>query len=99
MAPKKIHLQRKNPNNPQIQEYTDAIRRGRMSYAVRPTHQGWYAQQFDGSYGRSFETKHDAISYAQKAAQGKSSELFIYGKDGRIQEHHSYRSAAHSQGR
>lgn len=90
MAPKKTQLQRRNPDNPQIKEYTDAIRRGQKSYQVRSTDGGWQVRQFDGLYEKTFLSKEDAVSHARKIAQSHASEIFIYAKDGRIAEHASY---------
>jgi hypothetical protein len=90
MAPKKTQLRRPDPNNPQIREYTDAIRRGQKSYQVRAAGRGWIVRQFDGSYERTFPSKEDAVSHARSAAEAHASEMFIYGKDGRIVEHASY---------
>lgn len=41
-----------------------------------------------------FETRQDAIAHAQSIARNQGTEVYIHGRDGRIQERHDPRQPA-----
>ena len=92
MAAKDLPLKRRNPNNPQIKSYTEAIRHGRNSYHILPEENGWKVKQIGSPSGELFATKDDAISHAKAFAKKAQSDIFIHGKDGLIQSRDSFTS-------
>jgi len=90
MPTKDLPLKRRNPDNPQIRSYTEAIRHGRNSYHILPEENGWKVKQIGSSASDIFRTKHDAISHAKAFAKKARSDIFIHGKDGLIQSRDSF---------
>src|SRR3989338_1879461 len=95
MAAKSVPLKRRNPNNPQIRSYTEAVRRGRNTYHVFREDQGWKVKKIGARSEGVFDTKNDAIHYAKRNASDKNGEVLIHSRDGLIQERHSYGSDPH----
>lgn len=84
-------LKRKNPNNPQIQAYSDAVKKGLSSQHVLPSDGQWAVKKAGSSRAsKKFISKNDAVSYAKSVAKNQCSELFIHRRDGRISERSSY---------
>lgn len=96
MPNKFLPLKRRNPNNPQIKSYTEAIRHGRNSYHILPEENGWKVKQIGSEAGELFATKDDAISHAKAFAKKAQSDIFIHGKDGLIQSRDSFASEGSS---
>lgn len=88
---KKKRLKRKNPDNPQIRAYADAVRRGQNSQHVVPKGGGWAVKKSSAARAsKLFDTQKEAITYGKTVAANNKSELFIHGRDGRIRERNSY---------
>ncbi|MFA5829880.1 MAG: DUF2188 domain-containing protein [Candidatus Gracilibacteria bacterium] len=84
---KKILLPRRDPNNPQVREYVDALKRGYASQHVLFFNSGWVVKKPGSARAtKFFSTKRAAVSYGKEIAKNKGTGLFIHSKDGRIQE-------------
>ncbi len=84
-------LRRKDPENPVIRDYDNAVRQGRKSYHVVPHSDGWAVKQSGMKIDSSiYQTKDRAVNAAQSIAKHNQSELFIHGRDGHIRERKSY---------
>jgi uncharacterized protein YdaT len=58
---------------------------------VIPHSDGWAVKRAGASRDtKVFSNQSQAINFAKKIAQNKSSELFIHSKDGRIRERNTY---------
>ena len=85
-------LPRKNPNNPQIKSYVDAVQKGQLSQHVVPNESGWSVKKGDSSeVTKTFQRQQEAIDYAKELAKKQKSELFVHGKNGRIRKRMSPR--------
>jgi len=52
---------------------------------------GWAVKKGGSSKAtKIYETKNEAVKHGQKIAQNQKAELYIHGKDGKIQEKNSY---------
>jgi hypothetical protein len=87
---KKKPLQRRNPDNPVIQEYDRAVLRGQGSYHVIHQNGVWIVKKMGASKGRSFDTQGSAVDTAKNLARDARTDVFIHGRDGRIRERSSY---------
>lgn len=88
---KEILLERKNLNNPQIREYTEAIKRGSKSQHVSPSKNGsWIVTSDDKKVPKSFDNKEEAINYARVMAKSRSSAVFTHSTSGRIIDREDY---------
>src|SRR5436853_5768101 len=85
-------LKRKNPNNPQIKAYTEAIRSGKNSYHVLPGKEGWRVKRIDDPTAETFKSKDEALRHGEFKARANSGELIIHSADGKIRDRHSYAS-------
>lgn len=92
---KEIKLQRNNKNNPQIREYTDAIKRGNRSQHIVHSNGEWRITSGDSKKSASFSTKNEAVDYARKEAKTSGSSLFIHNSNGRISSREDYGPDSH----
>ncbi|MCK5019920.1 MAG: DUF2188 domain-containing protein [Candidatus Peribacteraceae bacterium] len=88
-------LPRRQKNNPVIQRYTQAVKRGRhiLSTAqhVVPSEKGWAVKKAGAKKPSQIcSTQKQAIKVATKTAKNQSTELFIHDRKGRIRERNSY---------
>ena len=88
---KKKVLARKNLNNPQIKSYSKAVEKGMASQHVVPANGNWAVKRA-GSFrvSKIFDTQKEAVSYGQKVARNKGSELFVHNLSGRIKSRQSF---------
>ena len=84
-------LPRKNLNNSQIKSYSRAVEKGMSSQHVVPANGSWAVKRA-GSVCASkvFDTQKEAVSYGQKVARNKKSELFVHASSGRIKSRQSF---------
>lgn len=92
MTIKNIPLKRRNPENPQIRSYTDAVQRGQNSYHVlySDKKKGWAVKKIGTPDERFFSTQNKAVQYAQDIAKKRASEIFVHSESGLIRERRSY---------
>jgi len=90
MAIRDIPLKRKNPDNPQIRSYNEAIRHGQKSYHVLPSEKGWKVKRIGDREAEVFDTKAEAISHGTAVVREIKGEIIIHGKNGMIEVRHSY---------
>lgn len=84
-------LKRKDPNNPQIKAYVEAVKKGERNYHVVPNGKGWIVKKpFSSRASGVFNTQREAIGFGKKQAKNQQAELFIHRKDGKIRERNSY---------
>ncbi len=84
-------LKRKNLNNPQIKSYERAVDKGRKSQFVVESDGRWAVKRGDAKKAsRVFDDKKKAIVYATKIAKSSTSGLFVFNKDGSIQQRKDY---------
>lgn len=89
----KVKLKRKNPNNPQIKSYTDAVKSGQKSYHVVSVRDGWAVKRIGQSSSSGvFATKDAAIKKAEVVARNQKSEVIIHAQNGLIQSRRSYKN-------
>lgn len=64
----------------------------RKSYHVTPHPEGGWQVKSEGSNRASskHETKNKAVAAGRKLARKKSSQMFIHGRNGKIQEERTY---------
>lgn len=63
----------------------------RTQHIVHNNNGGWNVKAFGASRAtKHFETKASAINYGRDIAKKQHTELFIHGKNGRIQSRDSY---------
>jgi len=62
-------------------------------HVLKSTDDGWDVKK-GGSMKASkhFDTKEEAIAWGRSVSKNQKSELYIHGKDGKIQSKNSYRS-------
>lgn len=93
MTARSIPLKRRNFKNPQIKTYTDAIRCGQKNlHIVYRGEEGWEVKRIGDrdSHTGTFRTKDEAFNHAQRIAKNSRTEVIIHGRDGLIQDRHSY---------
>lgn len=91
---KRIILKRRNPNNPQIKAYVEAVKRGERNYHVVPNGKGWVVKKpFSSRASGTFDTQREAIGFGKKQAKGQRVELFVHRQDGKIRGRSSYGKA------
>jgi hypothetical protein len=84
-------LPRKNLNNPQIKSYTKAVEKGMNSQHVIPVNGSWAVKRVGAARAsKVFDTQREAVSYGQKMARSKKSDLFVHGISGRIKSRYSF---------
>ncbi len=84
-------LKRKNLNNPQIKSYEKAVDKGRKSQFVVESDGRWAVKRGDAKKAsRVFDHKEKAVSYARVVARNSTSGLFVFNKDGSLQERKDY---------
>ncbi|HVA11366.1 MAG TPA: DUF2188 domain-containing protein [Candidatus Dormibacteraeota bacterium] len=71
-------------SNKQVQEYVNAVEKGRNSYFVVQNGKGWYVRKASvrTSPGKLFPTKSAAISNAQARAVRRNSKVLVFDRDG-----------------
>ncbi len=88
---KRTTLKRRNLSNPQIKSYVGAIKRGQKSQHVLPATDGWVVKRAGATRASEiFTSKGEAVKRARDLAIKHSAEVFVHGRDGRIQERNSY---------
>lgn len=88
---KKVLLQRKNLNNPQIKSYSMAVDKGMDNQHVVPHDGGWAVKKAGAArVSKVFDTQKEAVSYGQKVARNERSELFVHNSSGRIKTRKSF---------
>lgn len=91
MTVKKILLQRKNSNDPQIKSYVKAVQAGQKIYHLTSNDGKWIVKKALAEKAvKTFSNKAEATIYASKIAKSNRTELIIHGKDGRIQNRRSF---------
>jgi len=90
MPTKSVPLKRRNPNNPQIKSYTEAVRRGQKSYHVVHSDGHWEVKRIGGNSVGAFNTKDEATHRASVIAKREGTELFIHDKNGLIKDRQSF---------
>ena len=76
-----------NQNNPQIKEYKLAIEKGKQSYHVLHSNDGWIVKRAGSEKGvEVFSTQKEGREFAEDIAKNSGASLFIHGKDGTIQD-------------
>lgn len=84
-------LKRINLSNPQIKAYESAVDKGRRSQYVVSSNKGWAVKRGDAKKAsRVFDHKEKAICYARSVAKNTTSGLFVFNKDGSLQERRDY---------
>ena len=96
MAAKSIPLKRRNPNNPQIKSYTEAVRRGQRSYHVVHSEGHWKVKRVGGNSVGVFRTADEAVHKAREVAKRERTEVFIHNRNGLIRERNSYADDPHA---
>jgi hypothetical protein len=87
----KIILKRRDPNNPQIKSYVEAIKKGNNSQHVVPRNSRWAVRSGGNSKtSKIFNTQKAAINYAKTTAKNNNSSFFLHGVDGRIRDRGDY---------
>jgi hypothetical protein len=82
-------MQRKplpNPpkNNPQINEYTGAVKRGLQGYYVTPSDNGWNVRKASvNKSSANFSTKAAAITYAKNSVSAQA-DIVVHDRDGTV---------------
>ncbi len=67
---KKVLLPRKNPSNPVIKAYVEAVQAGEKMYHVTPDKDKWVVKSFASKSGRMiFDNIKEAQAYAVKMAK------------------------------
>ena len=93
---RKIILKRRDPNNPQIKAYSQAVENGYKIQHVLPSKDGWIVKTAgDSKASGVFEKQNSAIKFGTKIAKNKKTELVVHGRDGRIRERNSYGTDPH----
>lgn len=83
-------LARRNPDNPQIREYIDAIERGKDTFHIFPTEEGWTIKKIGGSALAVSATREGAISAAEELRAGTTAEIITHDENGLITARLSY---------
>ena len=98
MAAKSVPIKRRNPNNPQIRSYTEAVRRGQKGiHVIRSSSNGqWEVKRIGGDSVGAFSTMDEAADKAREAAKKDRTEVFIHGRDGLIRQRDSYADNSHA---
>lgn len=72
-------------SNKKVQEYIQAVERGRDSYFVVKKNDRWQVRKASRNQrGQAFITKAEAISNAKSLAAEKKSQVFVFNTDGRL---------------
>ncbi len=73
-------------SNKQIQEYVNAVEKGRNSYFVVQNGKGWYVRKASvrTSPGTLFPTESEAISAARTRAAKRNSKVLVFDKHGSV---------------
>ena len=80
-----------NQNHPAIRAYRQALEKGKTSQHVVFQDSGWVIKQADSqSPSNFFNSKGDAVKFAQRFAQNAGTALFIHGVDGKIVDRQDY---------
>ncbi len=84
-------LARRNPNNPQIREYIDAIERGKDTLHIFSSGNGWKLKKIGGADMGVFATEKEALSTAEGFLRsGTSAEVITHDANGLITDRMSY---------
>lgn len=70
-------------DNPQVQEYTSAVKRGLKDYYVAPSAKGWSVRRASAKTGRDFSSKAEALAYAKESAANQA-DVVVHGEDGSV---------------
>ena len=83
-----------NQNNPRIQEYKEAVERGKQNQHVLPRGKAWVVKRAGAEkVSQIFDTQREASDYAHSLAKNHGTAVFIHGSNGRIRERKDYYSA------
>jgi hypothetical protein len=95
MPIKKVPLKRKNPNNPQIRSYAEAVKSGQENYHVVAVKDRWNIRQIGKTSGiKAYDTREEAITHAISMARKQKGEIIIHKRSGLIEERRSYKKKA-----
>lgn len=75
-------------SNKQVQEYVDAVERGRNSYFVIQNGKGWYVRKASVriSPGKLFPTKAEAERVAKARAARRNSKVLVFDSKGSLKD-------------
>lgn len=73
-------------SNKQVQEYVDAIERGRRNYYVIQNGSGWYVRKASvrNRSGELFNSKSEAVRTAQARADRNKSRVLVFNNKGTL---------------
>jgi len=80
-----------NQKNPQIKEYSQAVKKGLQSHHVLPRGEVWIVKRAGSARASEiFDTQKDAANYGKIVSQNQGTALFIHGANGKIRDRKNY---------
>ena len=75
-------------SNKQVQEYINAVEKGRNSYFVVQNGKGWYVRKASVRTrpGKLFSTKSEAERVAKARATRRNSKVLVFDRNGSLQD-------------
>lgn len=75
-------------SNKQVQEYINAVEKGRNSYFVVQNGKGWYVRKASvrTSPGKLFPTKSEAERVAKARAAKRNSKVLVFDRNGSLED-------------